>query len=492
MPPRRIPLVVALNAATAKSNLVLLLILAAAVAGVHGFRGRGAESRKLLLSATGGSARTASAPAEGEAITVTADPTPLDASAEADAFMTHSPQDFSAEAVHAGAVAGGNAPALQLIIAEEGRAAGAVCLDGSAPGFYYRKGYGSGSRNWVLFFEGGAWCASPHGCHHRSTTNLGSSKHLLPAREMESEQAGMRGMLSPDPSINPDFHNWNAVFLPYCDGGSFSGDLEEPIHFNGVPLYLRGRRVADVLLKHLMDRLGLHTANRVLVAGTSAGAVAALLHCDRIRSTLEAVSPSISVRCLADSSMFLDVPDSHNKRQIPDFFRHVYSMHNLTASLPRACLKERSPEKHYECFMPEHLLDFIATPLFLINSNYDKVALRAIESPEVLDMGGTKHTDCLDHPEKCSKTKFKHLDAYRRAVATAVAPLHADSSPTNAVFLFSCFQHGSIHIDFPWKIRTAKGVPMHEAVGRWIHPGSHEKVHLIEGSYPCNSCHMEL
>ncbi|CAI5521340.1 unnamed protein product [Closterium sp. Naga37s-1] len=135
---------------------------------------------------------------------------------------------------------------------------------------------------------------------------------------------------------------------------------------------VRGRQVADLLVKHLMEKKGLGHADRraahllvaqrsaeadsvlpswqefhwkpleleaagshffplssplVVVSGCSAGEVAALLHCDRVKDTLTAASPSMRVCCLADSSMFLDVPDVNNTRRVANFFAEVHNMH---------------------------------------------------------------------------------------------------------------------------------------------------------------------
>ena len=62
-----------------------------------------------------------------------------------------------------------------------------------------------------------------------------------------SEQANSRvrscqdhrlsGMLSADASANPVFHNWTLVYVPYCDGASFTGDSEvDGLHFKGQQL----------------------------------------------------------------------------------------------------------------------------------------------------------------------------------------------------------------------------------------------------------------
>ncbi|CAI7847125.1 unnamed protein product, partial [Closterium sp. NIES-53] len=200
---------------------------------------------------------------------------------------------------------------------------------------------------------GGAWCASPESCVRRAASRLGSTDLRPSAAEMEAARSdnkngSMNGMLSPNRTVNPDFYNWNAVYLIYCDGGSFSGDVDEPVHFNGTTLYMRGRRIADVLLKRLLNKMGLDQADTVLVSGCSAGAVALLVHCDGIKDTLKALSPSVGVRCLADSSMFLNVADVNNTKKVESFFIEVKDMHNLTDSLPAACIAEREPERHHE------------------------------------------------------------------------------------------------------------------------------------------------
>ncbi|CAI5492816.1 unnamed protein product [Closterium sp. Naga37s-1] len=370
------------------AGLVALLLVAAAAGGVRGSSGNAALPRKLAAGGSGNS-NAAADPAAAELVKNSAHAS----GAEGDGLVVKD----SAPSASGEAEAEAQIPPLQLIIAEEGRAEGAVCLDGSAPGFYYRKGYGLGRNNWVLFFEGGAWCATPHGYAYRAHTRLGSTDRALSVAEMVDVQSGsMNGMLSSNKTVNPGFYNWNAVYFIYCDGGSFSGHQDEPVLFNGIPLYVRGRRVADLLLKHLVEKKGLGHAEKVVVSGSSAGGVAALLLCDRARDTLTAASPSMHVRCLADASMFLDVPDVNNTRRVANFFAEVHDMH---------------------------------------------------------------------------VSKFGHA-YYRKAVASAAAPLlHTDppssttsspsqphSTPANAVFLFSCFQHGSIHSDMPWTVRTAKGV----------------------------------
>ena len=58
---------------------------------------------------------------------------------------------------------------------------------------------------------------------------------------------GDHGLLSADPAVNPGWADATAVFVAYCDGGSFAGALEAPLIVEGVPVFLRGRAVLAAL-----------------------------------------------------------------------------------------------------------------------------------------------------------------------------------------------------------------------------------------------------
>lgn len=64
------------------------------------------------------------------------------------------------------------------------------------------------------------------------------------------------GILSGNATLNPDFYTWNAVFIGYCDGGSFSGQRLQPYVYNNTPLYFRGRAILTAVLDHLLNVQG--------------------------------------------------------------------------------------------------------------------------------------------------------------------------------------------------------------------------------------------
>ena len=97
----------------------------------------------------------------------------------------------------------------------EAVAAGAVCLDGSAPAFHWRDGHGAGAKSWIIFLEGGGWCAGfdrelpvfdgwgMDSCYSRSRGPLGSG--LAGPATIYSNMTEGSSWLSNDPAVNPRF-----------------------------------------------------------------------------------------------------------------------------------------------------------------------------------------------------------------------------------------------------------------------------------------------
>jgi len=103
-------------------------------------------------------------------------------------------------------------------------------------------------------------------------------------------------------------YDWNAVFMKYTDGASFSGDNST----SGTPgthnLHFRGRRILDATVMQLLKQHGLSTATDVVISGCSAGGLATYLHADHWAQALaEAKVPIERIAALPDSGFFLDV-----------------------------------------------------------------------------------------------------------------------------------------------------------------------------------------
>merc|ERR1711959_35912 len=115
---------------------------------------------------------------------------------------------------------------------------GAVCLDGSPSGYWYRPGTGAGANNWIVFLEGGGWCYDEKACLYRSGTMLGSSTQWPATMPVDGrKEKGVtaladRPLFSADPSVNPDFYDWNIVYVGCSDGG-----LATIVHADQVSKY---------------------------------------------------------------------------------------------------------------------------------------------------------------------------------------------------------------------------------------------------------------
>ncbi|EPS62193.1 hypothetical protein M569_12601, partial [Genlisea aurea] len=130
---------------------------------------------------------------------------------------------------------------------------GAVCLDGTLPGYHLHRGYGSGANSWLIQLEGGGWCNNVKSCIYRKTTHRGSSNYF-------EKVIPFTGILSNRAQDNPDFFNWNRAKIRYCDGASFAGDGED----TAAGLQFRGQRIWEATMEDLISK-GMRYADNVII-----------------------------------------------------------------------------------------------------------------------------------------------------------------------------------------------------------------------------------
>ena len=208
---------------------------------------------------------------------------------------------------------------------------GAVCLDGTPGAYYLSPGSGSGASSWYIHQQGGGWCRSLEDCMGRSKGDLGTSKKY-PKSQPEKAMAGQSGAMSRDATLNPQMHNWNHVWIKYCDGNSFTGDNASTTTVNGTTLYWRGSRILDGTIASLMENklAALSKATDVVVGGGSAGGLATFIHCDRWAKAVKA-NGRAKYACLADSGFFLDYEGPPKPPRFPDY-GYVRTLAGLAAT----------------------------------------------------------------------------------------------------------------------------------------------------------------
>ncbi|KAG2290684.1 hypothetical protein Bca52824_050288 [Brassica carinata] len=326
---------------------------------------------------------------------------------------------------------------------------GAVCLDGTLPGYHLHRGFGSG----------GGWCNTRRSCIFRKTTRRGSSNHM-------EKVLAFTGILSNKANENPDFFNWNRVKLRYCDGASFTGDSED----QSSQLYYRGQRIWQVAMEELLSK-GMQKADQALLSGCSAGGLASILHCDQFKELLPGTT---KVKCLSDAGMFMDAVDVSGGHSLRNMFQGVVTVQvNL---MIRAC------------FFPQNLVSEIKTPMFLLNAAYDAWQVQESLVPPSADRTGSWKACKSDHSH-CNSSQIHFFQDFRSQMVNAVKTFSA--SAHNGLFINSCFAHCQSERQDTWFAPDSPklyGKTVAESVGDWYF--DRKTVKAIDCPYPCDkTCH---
>ena len=81
--------------------------------------------------------------------------------------------------------------------------------------------------------------------------------------------------------VNPVMFNWNKIYVGYCDGGSLSGTVVDPIKDPSDPtqsVYFRGHFILEAMYETFLKSLRMNNADEIVVSGTSAGGLVVLMH----------------------------------------------------------------------------------------------------------------------------------------------------------------------------------------------------------------------
>ncbi|CAH9080814.1 unnamed protein product [Cuscuta epithymum] len=349
---------------------------------------------------------------------------------------------------------------------------GAVCLDGSPPAYHMDRGSGAGVNNWLINFEGGGWCNNVTDCLARRDTRLGSSTKM-------EKQIVFSGLLGNHHVRNRDFYNWNRVRVRYCDGSSYTGDVEavDP----KTNLHFRGARVFVAVIDDLLAK-GMKDAKNAVLSGCSAGGLTTILHCDQFKSLIPACA---KVKCIADAGYFINALDVSNKSHIEQYYDDVVATHGSANSLSVSCTSKMKPGL---CFFPQNMAQYIQTPIFLINAAYDAWQILFILTPEVADPHGTWQS-CRLNLSICSRPQLKTIQGFRKEFVKALKGLGANRM--RGYFINSCYAHCQTEFDETWFNTDQSPVsPMldnktiAEAVGDWYYDRS--SFRKIDCPYPCD------
>lgn len=238
---------------------------------------------------------------------------------------------------------------------------GGMCLDGSPGGFYFRPN--PASKSWVVFHQGGGWCSSPDNCAQRATTTLGSSVNWPATYEDNYEGSAL--------FATPPFSDMNLVYAAYCDGSSWTGNMDVPYNgtaWNGTTLHYRGRPLLDTLLHELFNTHGMSEAETVVYSGCSAGGLTTYLHADYVAERVRALSPNASVVAVADAMFSLEHNAFDGQPLFQPRMQWGFTTWNSSASINADCLAHYGESEGWQCMLGENAARFVQTPTMIINS----------------------------------------------------------------------------------------------------------------------------
>ncbi|VFQ97032.1 unnamed protein product [Cuscuta campestris] len=272
-----------------------------------------------------------------------------------------------------------------------------VCLDGTPGAYYHSPGDGAGVDNWLIFIEGGGWCSSAEECKSRATYALGSTNNSLPSMSFGH-------ILSPNANGNPDFCNWNRIYVRYCDGSSFTSGVQGADPRTNVTY--RGAMIFRAIMEDLLAK-GMSNAKNAILSGSSVGGLAVIIHCDRFRSFLPA---SARVKCLADSAYFLHPENLIGDKLFDTTFEGLVNL---------------------QCFFPQYILQTVETPLFIVMSSFDLIQIKFNLSPE--------HESCLLNKNCTLDDELAMIEGLRLDLLASL-PIASPSS-SRGMWITSCMTH---------------------------------------------------
>ncbi|KAL6556499.1 hypothetical protein OROGR_005787 [Orobanche gracilis] len=130
-------------------------------------------------------------------------------------------------------------------------------------------------------------------------------------------------------------------------------------------LHFRGSKIFSAVVDELLEK-GMRNAENVILAGNSAGGLATILNCDRFTTLVPNAS---RVKCISDSGFFIRAKELPNASKRETAFAKIVSLHGIAKHLPMSCTSRMDPGL---CFFPENIVGDVQTPLFLLNSAFDK------------------------------------------------------------------------------------------------------------------------
>lgn len=225
----------------------------------------------------------------------------------------------------------------------------ARCLDGSPGAYYVLEGDPS---RFVINLQGGGSCYFKWTCTARKYTAFGSSNFM----SLVHNFAFPGSFADIDPDRNPQLANATMVQVPYCSGDIYSGQRQD----EAGGLWFGGHEIIKAIFSELLANHGLTHADSVVLTGTSAGGIGAVLHLDLLADALKEVGnhkAKVVGASIGGLNRLLDQPAYDGAGSVPGFRLNRQNLPIIAsgwgAYVPPRCAKamQAQAEPEWQCLM---------------------------------------------------------------------------------------------------------------------------------------------
>eukprot|EP01084_Bolivina_argentea_P007636 14340_1 len=361
---------------------------------------------------------------------------------------------------------------------------GALCLDGS-PGNYYINNNGTNieKNKFVMFMQGGGWCSGLYksdakqmnSCWDRRNTSTGSTKSDSKTLNLNNYEC-----LENNKSTNPLLYNWTKIYVRYCDGASYSGDLTKPIINENNPselLYFRGKRILDAIFEDLIKNYNLLQATDFVFGGGSAGGEAVYLHSNYIADKYFNLTKTKFVS-LPDIGFFINY-NGYPPNSITNFsngMKWVFDNQNISSSiLSPLCFDDEYPQIN-NCIFAQNIAGNITIPIFVLNSQYDQW-----QAQNILGTGSSNATLLNEYGKNFTKILINNVLSHNKY-----------NGNIYGAFIDACYHHDSAAVKY-WSNMYIDGYTQSYAFQEFYYgldkPNGPTRTFWYDNdTFPCNSC----
>jgi len=327
---------------------------------------------------------------------------------------------------------------------------GGRCMDGTMAGYYIRKG--TDPNLFVINMNGGGYCNDPVKCADRARSAKGSSRYFSDSKE------GIN-FLDSNCSTNPRFCHATHVHIPYCTSDAHRGTAtpkndglwSSQYYFDGHSNFMA---IVDKLV--LEEGLNNSSNMKVLLTGTSAGALGVYFNIDKIKERVPLITVKgapvagwLSVGALEDDLPSIYSPSNYTMfvaglKGNPMYHAvqeglQLYDKDKMKESLSADCLDDYSESEWWVCERIDQAYRYIKAPLFHVHTLYDSKLIYGKE------IGAAPK-----HPVSTSEidNSKAYLEMYGEATRESLQQVLDDATNVikeqpDGIFAASCLEHGT-------------------------------------------------